>query len=132
AIYLAGWAVYDAKLVKPKLPVGGVSPTQARSAYYVSANVLKASEDKTFPGAIVASLASPWGQAVNAGTLPDGKPVYFGSYREVFSRDLYEVFTGLLLDGDLASARAAARFLLERQQLPTGEIPRNSLLNGKA
>ena len=32
--------------------------------YYLSANVLKASEDKTFPGAIVASLASPWGQAV--------------------------------------------------------------------
>jgi len=36
-------------------------------AYYGSANVLKASEDKTFPGAIVASLASPWGQAISAG-----------------------------------------------------------------
>ena len=36
-------------------------------AYYLSANVLKASEDKTFPGAIVASLASPWGQAISAG-----------------------------------------------------------------
>ncbi len=35
--------------------------------------MLKASEDKTFPGAIVASLASPWGQAVNAGTLVGGK-----------------------------------------------------------
>lgn len=32
---------------------------------------MKASEDKTFPGAIVASLASPWGQAVSAaGTAP--------------------------------------------------------------
>ena len=133
--YQKGWSAYDAGLNRPPATVPGVSggnQAQVRAAYYLSANVLKASEDKTFPGAIVASVASPWGQAVNAGTLSNGKPVYFGSYREVFSRDLYEVFTGLLLDGDLATARAAARFLLERQQLPTGEIPRNSLLNGKA
>jgi glucoamylase len=129
--YLASWALYDAKLTRPKLPVGGVSSETALAAYYLSANVLKASEDKTFPGALVASLASPWGQAVNAGTLPGGKPVYFGSYREVFARDLYETFTGLLADGDLATAQAATRFLFEKQQLPTGEIPRNSLLNGK-
>ena len=74
------------------------------SAYYVSANVVKASEDKTFPGAIVASLASPWGQAVSAG---DPANTYFGSYREVFARDLYEAWTALLTDGDLATARAA-------------------------
>jgi glucoamylase len=129
--YRDGWGAYDASLNPPPDTLPGFAGS-ATHAYYLSANVLKASEDKTFPGAIVASLASPWGQAVKAGTLPGGKPVYFGSYREVFSRDLYEVFTGLLLDGDLATARAAARFLLERQQLPTGEIPRNSLLNGKA
>ena len=96
--------------------------------YYVSANVVKASEDKTFPGAIVASIASPWGQAVSAG---DPANTYFGSYREVFSRDLYEAWTGLLTDGDLATARAATRFLLEKQQLPDGSLPRNSLVNGK-
>ena len=79
--------------------------------------MLKASEDKTFPGAIVASLASPWGQAVPAGTDSGGEPAYFGSYREVFSRDLYEAFTGLLADGDLATARDAVRFLFDRQQL---------------
>ena len=63
---------------------------RAPAGYLLSANVLKASEDKTFPGAIVASLASPWGQAVSAGELPGGRPVYFGSYREIFARDLYE------------------------------------------
>ena len=94
--------------------------------------MLKASEDKTFPGAIVASLASPWGQAVPAGTDSGGEPAYFGSYREVFSRDLYEAFTGLLADGDLATARDAVRFLFDRQQLADGAMPRNSLLNGKA
>ncbi|HVU92629.1 MAG TPA: glucodextranase DOMON-like domain-containing protein, partial [Jatrophihabitans sp.] len=122
ARYLAQWYRYDAGLRRPAEQAG---------AYWLSANVLKASEDKTFPGALVASLASPWGQAVSAGDLPGGKPVYFGSYREVFARDLYEATTGLLADGDVATARAATRFLLERQQQPAGNMPRNSLLNGK-
>ena len=94
--------------------------------------MLKASEDKTYPGAIVASLASPWGQSVPAGVTSGGEPSYFGSYREVFARDLYEAFTGLMADGDVATARAATLFLFDRQQLPTGAMPRNSLLNGKA
>ena len=85
--------------------------------------MLKASEDKTFPGAIVASLASPWGQAVAAG---DPALTYFGSYREVFARDLYETFTGLLAAGDSDTAEdtvalpvrapAVARRLLPAEQ----------------
>ena len=133
--YLAGWAAYDASLNRPPAHYPG-EPASATAwlaeHYYLSANVLKASEDKTFPGAIVASLASPWGQAVPAGTDSGGEPAYFGSYREVFSRDLYEAFTGLLADGDLATARDAVRFLFDRQQLADGAMPRNSLLNGKA
>src|SRR5205085_11639600 len=100
-------------------------------AYYESVNVVKASEDKQFPGAVAAGLASPWGQAVPAGDLSNGKPTYFGSYREVFARDLYEAFAGLLVAGDIATARDAALFLLERQQQPDGSMPRNSLENGK-
>ena len=92
---------------------------------------MKASEDKTFPGAIVASLASPWGQAVSAGDTPGGKPVYFGSYREIFARDLYEADTGLLAAGDVATVRDSVRFLFDRQQLADGRMPRNSLLNGE-
>jgi glucoamylase len=123
ARYLRGWIGYDAGLRRP--------PASMASHYYLSANVLKASEDKTYPGAIVASLASPWGQSVPAGADSGGKPSYFGSYREVFARDLYEAFTGLLADGDVATARAATLFLFDRQQLPSGAMPRNSLLNGK-
>ncbi len=103
----------------------------ARRAYRLSANVLKASEDKTFPGAVVAVAGQPVGSGGQRGRPAGGKAVYFGSYREVFARDLYEAFTGLLTDGDLATARATARFLFERQQLRDGRIPRNSLLNGK-
>ncbi len=119
----------------PAASFPGLSASQAASRdshYYLSANVLKASEDKTFPGAIVASLASPWGQSVPAGVTANGEPSYFGSYREVFARDLYEAFTGLLADGDIQTAQAATLFLFDRQQLANGSMPRNSLLNGEA
>ncbi len=126
--YERGWYRYDAGLRRP-------SPALGRAAvreYYESVNVVKASEDKTFPGAIAAGLASPWGQSVPAGNLTNGEPTYFGSYREVFARDLYEAFTGLLVAGDVQTAQAATLFLFERQQQPDGSMPRNSLENGKA
>ncbi len=130
--YSKGWKKYDNSLTKPhteKLKtLSNAQRKQLEDEYYLSANVLKASEDKTFPGAIVASLASPWGQAISAG---DPNNTYFGSYREVFARDLYEAWTGLLADGDLDTARAATLFLFNRQQLADGSMPRNSLVNGK-
>ena len=130
--YKQGWKGYDQALNKPRTEkLGSLTPADRKKVedeYYLSANVLKASEDKTFPGAIVASLASPWGQAVSAG---DPANTYFGSYREVFARDLYETWTGLVAAGDLATARDATLFLFERQQLPDGSMPRNSLVNGK-
>ena len=99
--------------------------------YYASVNVVKASEDKQFPGAIAAGLDSPWGQSVPAGNFTNGQPTYFGSYREVFARDLYEAFTGLLVAGDLQTAQDATTFLFDRQQQSDGSMPRNSLENGK-
>jgi glucan 1,4-alpha-glucosidase len=130
--YEKGWKRYDDSLNKPPDKLKGLDKKSADALadeYYLSANVLKASEDKTFPGAIVASLASPWGQAVSAG---DPNNTYFGSYREVFARDLYEAWTGLMAAGDEETARDATLFLFERQQLPDGSMPRNSLVNGKA
>ena len=129
--FSAGWHTYDAGLIAPPARMAGTTPSQWRQLvdeYYMSANVVKASEDKTFPGAIVASLASPWGQAISAG---DPNNLFFGSYREVFARDLYEAWTSLMVDGDLQTAHDALSFLLNRQQLPDGSMPRNSLLNGK-
>ncbi len=134
AAYRAGWQAYDARL----LPPGGAGPhapvsAQDAAAYWLSANVIKASEDKTFLGATAASLASPWGQAVPAGeTASDGLAPYFGSYREVFPRDAYETFTGFLTDGDLATARQIVYYMFDDMQLPNGSFPRNGLLNGKA
>ncbi len=131
ARYRAGWRGYDAGL-RPPRSFGHVSAAQLR-AYYLSANVIKASEDKTFAGATAASLASPWGQAVPAGqTASDGFAPYFGSYREVFPRDAYETFTGFLVDGDLATARQMVRYWFDDLQRPDGSFPRNGLLNGAA
>jgi hypothetical protein len=77
---------------------------------------------------VAASLTSPWGQAVSAG---DPANTYFGSYREVFARDLYEAWTAVFLAGDRRTATDMTRFLFERQQQPDGSMPRNSLTNGK-
>jgi glucan 1,4-alpha-glucosidase len=129
--YEKGWKRYDETLNPPPTSLPGLSGArvrQLRDEYYLSINVVKAAEDKTFPGAIVAGLSSPWGQAVSAG---DPNNTYFGSYREVFARDLYEAWTGLMAAGDLATARDATLFLFERQQLADGSMPRNSLVNGK-
>jgi glucoamylase len=129
--YDAGWQAYDAGLFTPPPRFAGLSGKQWRQLvdeYYLSANVLKASEDKTFPGALVASLASPWGQAVSAGD-PNNK--YFGSYREVFARDVYESWTGFLADGDQQTARDVVNFMFQKQQQADGSFPRNSLVNGQ-
>jgi glucoamylase len=125
--YEAGWLRYDAGLNRPSWRLGA----RAVREYYESVNVVKASEDKTYPGAIAAGLASPWGQSVPAGNFTNGEPTYFGSYREVFARDLYEAFTGLLVAGDIQTARAATLFLFDDQQQSDGSMPRNSLENGK-
>ena len=156
AFYQAQWAAYDLHLCSPPVslaaagqpaPAAGGSaaggsaaggrapgdPTAVERAYWLSANVLKASEDKTFLGATVASLSSPWGQAVPAGQPgPDNLAPYFGSYREVFPRDAYETFTGFLADGDLRTAQQMVDYFFDDMQLANGSFPRNGLLNGEA
>jgi glucoamylase len=130
AEYVIGWQLYDAGLERPDRPHGVSSSAWSDlvDEYYLSANYVKAAEDKTFPGAESAAMASPWGQAVSAG---DPNNTYFGSYREVFARDLYEAWTSVFLAGDRETARDMTSFLFDRQQQPDGSMPRNSLTNGK-
>src|SRR5690242_12089944 len=119
--YVSGWRAYDRALRRPPASVS----SRTRAMYWLSANVIKADEDKTYPGAFVASPTDPWGQSVPAATTHPG-----WTYREVFARDSYETFTGLLADGDLSSARAMVRYLFERTQQADGSFPRNSLIDG--
>jgi glucoamylase len=125
------WHTYDAGLNAPPSTLAGVTNTAWQKLvdeYYLSLNAVKAAEDKTFPGALVASVSSPWGQAISAS---DPSNPFFGSYREVFARDVYEAWTGLLVAGDTQTARDVVTYLFQRQQQADGSFPRNSLLNGK-
>jgi glucan 1,4-alpha-glucosidase len=126
--YIAGWRSYDAALRRPPRRLAGLTNAQdaaMQSTYWVSANVIKAAEDKTNIGAFVASPTDPWGQSVPAATTHAG-----WTYREVFARDSYETFTGLLADGDTGSARDMTLFLFDRVQQPDGSFPRDSELDG--
>jgi glucoamylase len=116
--YLNGWHAYDATLYRP-LASDALS-------YWLSANVIKAAEDKTYPGAFVAAPADPWGQSMLALTTHAGY-----TYRSVFARDSYETFTGLMADGDRTSAQQMVSFLFDRVQQPDGTFPRDSLVDGE-
>lgn len=86
---------------------------------------LKAHEDKTFRGAMIASMSIPWGFAVNA----DAPGV--GGYHLIWARDLYEVATAMLVAGDRGAAERALDYLFNVQQKSDGSFPQNSWLDGK-
>ena len=90
--YVEGWRQYDRSLTKPRTErLPGIAGDQKRleDEYYLSANVIKASEDKTFPGAIVASLASPWARR----SRPATRRTRTSAPTARSARDLYESWT---------------------------------------
>lgn len=111
--YRDGWRQYAAGLTPP---------ANARPLFYYSAEVIKMAEDKLHPGAIVASLARPWGD-----TAPDDDGDV--GYRKVWPRDLYHAASGLIAAGDLATAYDVLRFM-GKQQRPDGSMPQNTDLAG--
>ncbi len=126
AKYENGWHAYVAPLRVPNSVAG--SPN-LRTQYNVALMALKAHEDKTFPGAGIASISTPWGNDVNADNCCAFDTVH-GGYQAVFARDLYEVATAQLAAGDTDSANRCLDFLLNKQQRGDGSFPRNSRVNG--
>ncbi|OLE29290.1 MAG: glucan 1,4-alpha-glucosidase [Actinobacteria bacterium 13_1_20CM_3_71_11] len=131
--YRAGWDGYLGGLTVPASVSGDAV---RRRAYKVGLIALHTSEDKTFPGANVAALATPWGDAVDGNALSDG-------YHRVWARDLYQQATTLLAAGDRAQATRMARWLWDRQQITgwtqgdgiwygPGSFPRYSPVSGTA
>src|SRR4051794_15509018 len=121
--YSAGWRAWRARL-KP-IPAAAVPYAQE---YETSLLVLKAHEDKAHPGAFVASPTMPWGwgQLTIDKTTPLSAP-----YHLVWSRDLYEIATALLVAGDRPDAEAALGFLFSKQQKRDGSFPQNSQVDGR-
>lgn len=119
ARYRAGWHRYVEGLKDPP-----AAAAQVRSAYLASLLVLRASEDKRFPGASIASPSMPWAWGDGRTERPSGP------YHLVWSRDLYHVATALLAAGDRGSAERMLTYLFERQQRPDGSFPQNSRVDG--
>lgn len=74
-----------------------------------SRSLLLAHEDKLYPGAIIASLSIPWGNA-------KGDDTGLGGYHLVWTRDLVQSATGLLAAGNTATALRALIYLAASQQ----------------
>ncbi|HEU5350132.1 MAG TPA: glycoside hydrolase family 15 protein [Terracidiphilus sp.] len=86
-----------------------------------SHSVLLAHEDKTYPGAFVASASIPWGQAKGDDDL--------GGYHLVWTRDMVQTATALLACGRAETARRALVYLACTQQ-PDGGFAQNFWVNG--
>jgi glucoamylase len=116
--YADGWHTYLGSLKQ--------RPDSARAfatTYDVSVMTLAAHEDKTFPGAYVASPSMPWVWGQGHSNPSD-------AYHLVWSRDLYQIATALLAAGDRAGASRAVDYLFTRQQKPDGCFPQNSTVDG--
>jgi glucoamylase len=88
----------------------------------VSQLVLLAHEDKTFPGAFVASLSIPWGE-----TKDDSDR---GGYHLVWTRDMVQTATALLACGRTESPLRALIWLACVQGVD-GKLPQNSAITGQ-
>ncbi len=95
-------------------------PAPLARQFFTSAAVLQAHQDKTYPGAMVASLSVPWGEVGEER----------GGYHLVWPRDLVECAGALLALGDDAAARNILRYLLATQH-GDGHWYQNQWLGGK-
>lgn len=115
--YEAGWHAY----LNPLRRVDAKYQQQ----FNLAALTLKALEDKTYGGAMIASPSIPWGGGPNA-----NEPTISG-YHAVWSRDLYQVATAFLALDDRAAAGRALDYLFRVQQKPDGSFPQNSWVDGR-
>lgn len=96
-------------------------PESLRRQFQVSAMVLRTHLDKTYPGAMVASLSVPWGDSGEER----------GGYHLVWPRDLVECAGALLALGAEEEARDTLRYLIASQH-EDGHWSQNQWLGGKA
>ena len=89
--------------------------------YRRGCELLLAHEDKTYPGALIASLSIPWGEAKSDDDL--------GGYHLVWTRDMVNSVTGLTAAGDLATALRALIYLACAQR-EDGGFPQNFWIDG--
>ncbi|HUO05389.1 MAG TPA: glycoside hydrolase family 15 protein [Candidatus Binataceae bacterium] len=87
-----------------------------------SCELLLAHEDKTYPGALIASLSIPWGETKGDEDL--------GGYHLVWTRDMINSATALLAAGDVGTPLRALIYLACAQR-PDGGFPQNFWVDGQ-
>jgi glucoamylase len=87
-----------------------------------SINLLLAHEDKTYPGAMIASLSIPWGEEKSDDEL--------GAYHLVWTRDMVKCVTALLEVGDLSTPLRALIYLAVSQR-EDGGFYQNFWIDGR-
>ncbi len=97
--------------------------TDGGHLYRLSRCILLAHEDKTFQGALVASMSIPWGETKSDDDL--------GGYHLVWIRDLVQSATALLAGGQTGTALGALVWLAAIQG-EDGAFPQNSWIDGNA
>jgi glucoamylase len=102
--FTSAWRAWGHQLRLPE-----ISENLAREAC-LSAAMLKVHEDRTFPGAMVASLSIPWGNTSN-------DP---GGYHLVWPRDAVEAGLGLLAAGEMEDAGRLLAYLAATQNADGG------------
>jgi glucoamylase len=107
-------------------PLEAVEPGDG-DLYRTSTMVLRIHEGKSIPGAIVASLSIPWGQAFSDQQKGPGQ----GGYHMVWPRDLGQIAGGLLAAGARDEARRALGFLRDSQE-EDGHWAQNMWTSGEA
>ncbi len=95
-------------------------PPHIEQARAISAMVLKSHQDKSFPGAMVASLSIPWGNTRDE----------VGGYHLVWPRDLVECAGALMALGAEEDAHDILRYLIATQH-EDGHWYQNQWLGGK-
>lgn len=97
-----GWQDYLTSLTGLKSMI----PTTTDNGHllHASALVLKAQEDKTHAGALIASLSNPWGDSVSAEVGSTG-------YKAVWPRDFYQCAMALLALGDTQTPLVSFNYL---------------------
>jgi len=113
--YVAGWETFRRSCTAPSDDLG----ERLGALYLDSAAVLRTHQDRTVPGATVASLSIPWGNARND----------LGGYHLVWSRDLVESAGALVALGASGSARRALAYLVATQE-PDGHWVQNQWVDG--
>jgi glucoamylase len=113
--YLADWDAFLATCTPP--PAG--LPTDLAALYLDSAAVLRTHQDRSTPGATVASLSIPWGNTRND----------LGGYHLVWSRDLVETAGALVALGARASAARTLAYLIATQEAD-GHWAQNQWVDG--